>query len=323
MKNDAVWLDAQVVHADDIAEGVRRIEFAAATSLPAFDPGSHIAVRTTVAGGHAIRTYSCLPDAAPGQVAVGVKMHPNSRGGSRFMFTLKPGDAVRITTPENRFELSWRAPDHLLLAGGIGVTPIYGMALALAARGARLRMEYGGPCFEAMPFIEPLRAALGDRLVLHPQNQGGMIDLGRAIAGLAPEGELYICGPLPMLEAAKDAWARAGRSASRLRYEVFGDTGRFAEAPFSVRVAGYDRDVTVPSDRSLLDALADAGIPMIHDCRRGECGLCIVDVLEHQGEIDHRDVFLSDAEKREGSKLCACVSRIAGGSIVIDTGYRP
>lgn len=126
-----------------------------------------------------------------------------------------------------------------------------------------------------------------------------------------------------MLEAAKRAWAKAGRATSRFRYEVFGDTGRFTEAPFTVRVAGYDREVLVPSDRSLLDALDDAGIPMIHDCRRGECGLCAVDVLDHSGEIDHRDVFLSDNEKREGNRLCACVSRIAGGSALIDTGYRP
>ncbi|WP_029014916.1 PDR/VanB family oxidoreductase [Niveispirillum irakense] len=323
MKNDAIWLDANVTQIDDVAEGVRRIAFAAPQALPAFDPGSHIAIRAALAGGHAIRTYSCLPDAAPGEVAVAVKLHPNSRGGSRYMFSLKPGDTVRITTPENRFDLSWRAADYLLLAGGIGVTPIYGMALALAARGAALRMEYGGQSLGAMPFTAPLQAALGDRLALHPQDQGSMIDLDRAIAALSPQGELYICGPLPMLEAAKAAWARAGRPTSRFRYEVFGDTGRFTEAPFTVRVAGYDQAVTVAPDQSLLDALDDAGIPMIHDCRRGECGLCVVDVLDHDAPIDHRDVFLSDGEKQEGTRLCACVSRFSGGEAVIDTGYRP
>lgn len=323
MKNDAIWLDAKVTHADNVAEGVRRIAFATPNPLPAFDPGSHIAIRAAIAGGHALRTYSCLPDAAPGAVAVAVKLHPNSRGGSRYMFSLKPGDKVRLSTPQNRFDLSWRAPDYLLLAGGIGVTPIYGMALALAARGATLRMEYGGPSLSAMPFLAPLQAALGDRLALHPQDQGSMIDLDRAIAGLSPQGELYICGPLPMLEAAKAAWARAGRPSSRLRYEVFGDTGRFTEAPFTVRVAGYEKAVTVAPDQSLLDALEGAGIPLIHDCRRGECGLCAVDVLDHEGPIDHRDVFLSDAEKQEGNRLCACVSRFCGGEAVIDTGYRP
>lgn len=323
MKNDITWLDARVTRVDDIADGIRRFEFAAPMALPAFDPGSHIAIRVAIDDGHALRTYSCLPDAIPGQVAVAVKLHPNSRGGSRFMFTLKPGDTVRITTPENRFDLSWRAPEYLLMAGGIGVTPIYGMALALAARGAKLRMAYGGQSLGAMPFLEPLRVALGDNLSTHAQDQGAMVDMTGEIAKLPPDGELYICGPLPMLEAAKKAWAAAGRPISRLRFEVFGDTGRFAETPFQVSVKGYDLTVTVPPDRSLLDALMDAGVAMIHDCKRGECGLCAVEVMEHDHPIDHRDVFLGEEEKQEGKRMCACVSRIAGGRAVIDTGYRP
>lgn len=323
MKNDVTWLDARVTRVDDIAEGIRRVEFAAPVVLAAFDPGSHIAIRVAIENGHALRTYSCLPDAAPGHVAVAVKLHPHSRGGSRFMFTLKPGDAVRITTPENRFDLSWRATDYLLMAGGIGVTPIYGMALALKARGAKLRMAYGGQSLGAMPFLEPLRAALGDDLSIHPQDQGSMVDMAGEIAKLSPDGELYICGPLPMLEAAKKAWTAAGRPISRLRFEVFGDTGRFTETPFQVAVKGYDLTVTVPPDQSLLDALMEAGVAMIHDCKRGECGLCAVEVLDHDQPIDHRDVFLGEEEKHEGKRMCACVSRIAGGHAVIDTGYRP
>ena len=104
---------------------------------------------------------------------------------------------------------------------------------------------------------------------------------------------------------------------------MFGDTGRFAEAAFQVKVAGYDMDIIVPPDQSLLDALIGAGVAMIHDCRRGECGLCAVEVLESDSPLDHRDVFLNDAEKREGKRMCACVSRLPGGHVMIDTGYRP
>lgn len=323
MKNEAVWLDGEVVRVDDAADGVRRLEFAAATPLPAFDPGSHMQFRVGIGDGWATRSYSCLPDAAPGHAAVAVKLHPNSRGGSRFMFTLQPGDKIRLTTPDNRFELSWRARQYLLMAGGIGVTPIYGMALALAAKGATVRLAYGGPSLAAMPFLAPLRAALGDNLALYPQNEGAMIDLAAEIARLPADGELYICGPLPMLDATRQAWLAAGRELSRLRYEVFGDTGRFAEAPFQVKIAGYDLDLTVTPDQSLLDTLIGAGVAMIHDCRRGECGLCAVDVLDSDSPLDHRDVFLSDEEKREGKRMCACVSRLPGGCVTIDTGYRP
>lgn len=323
MKNEAVWLEGEVAAMEDVAEGVRRLEFAAACPFPLFDPGSHVQFRVGIGTGYATRSYSCLPDAAPGRVAVAVKLHPNSRGGSRFMSSLKVGDRLRMTTPDNRFELSWRAPHYLLMAGGIGITPIYGMALALAAKGAALQLAYGGAGLAAMPFIAPLRAALGDDLRLYPQDRGAMIDMAAEIATLPADGELYICGPLPMLDAARQAWQAAGRPLSRLRYEVFGDTGRFAETAFQVKVAGYDMDITVPPDQSLLDALIGAGVAMIHDCRRGECGLCAVEVLDRDGPLDHRDVFLDEAERREGKRLCACVSRLSGGHATIDTGYRP
>jgi ferredoxin len=126
-----------------------------------------------------------------------------------------------------------------------------------------------------------------------------------------------------MLEAAKEAWAAGGRPVSRLRYEVFGDSGAFAEAPFQVEVAHRNVLVEVRPDQSLLEALTGAGIDMVYDCQRGECGLCAVDVLATEAEIDHRDVFFSAAEKREGKRMCACVSRLAGGRAVIDVGYRP
>jgi vanillate O-demethylase ferredoxin subunit len=110
---------------------------------------------------------------------------------------------------------------------------------------------------------------------------------------------------------------------SRLRYEVFGNSGRFSEQPFEVEVASLGRVVNVRADQTMLDALMQAGVEMIYDCRRGECGLCAVDIDHADAEIDHRDVFFSQAERGENGAMCACVSRVCGGRIVIDTGYRP
>ena len=126
-----------------------------------------------------------------------------------------------------------------------------------------------------------------------------------------------------MLEAARTAWKAADRPVSRLRYEVFGDSGQFAELPFPVEVAQRNLAVEVRPDQTLLDALTEAGVEMISDYRRGECGLCAVDVLESDAAIDHRDVFFSAEQKHEGKRMCACVSRFAGGRAVIDLGYRP
>jgi ferredoxin-NADP reductase len=321
MRNRVEWRDARVAEIAQIAEDVRQITFAVDSAVPRFDPGSHSNFRVEIDGQVANRTYTVVP-APRGHIAVAVKLHPQSRGGSRFMWSLETGQAVRLTLPENRFELSWRAGHYLLLAGGIGITPIYGMAKALAARGASLRLVYAARSRGLMAFADELSGLLGDRLVLRDNSLGEHIDLAAEFAQVPDDAECYLCGPIGMLEAAKSAWAEAGRPVSRLRYEVFGDSGLFAEKSFTVDI--LNRDITVPvrSDQTLLDALLGAGVDMVYDCQRGECGLCAVKVLERDGEIDHRDVFFSAEEKAENHRMCACVSRLSEGRAVIDIGFR-
>lgn len=321
MRNRVEWRDARVADIRQIADDVRYIGFAVDGAVPRFDPGSHSNFQVDIDGEAANRTYTVVP-APAGQIGVAVKLHPQSRGGSRHMWSLDIGDRARLTLPENRFELSWRAPHYLLLAGGIGITPIYGMARALAARGASLRLVYAARSRGLMAFAAELEAMLGDRLSLVDNSEGRHIDLSAEFASLPPDAECYLCGPIGMLEAAKAAWVAAGRPVSRLRYEVFGDSGLFAERPFSVEVLNRGVTVDVRSDQTLLDALIGAGVEMIHDCRRGECGLCAVQVVEAHGRIDHRDVFFSAEEKAEGHRMCACVSRLTEGHARIDVGYR-
>lgn len=322
MRKSTEWRNARVISAEVVAEDVRMVEFEIDGILPPFDPGSHTNIAVAIDGKRAIRTYTCVPPSRPGRLAIATRLHPNSRGGSYFVWSLKVGDSIEVTLPENRFELSWRAPHYLLIAGGIGITPIYGMAKALAARGASLRMAYAGRSRSAMPFVWPLTDLLGDRLDLFVSDEGRPLDLRAEIDALPANGELYICGPLGMLDAAKDAWAKAGRPVSRLRYEVFGDNGKFAETPFTVTVANRDVEVTVRQDQTLLEALIEAGVDMIYDCERGECGLCAVKLLALDGAVDHRDVFFADEEKAANQHMCACVSRLRGGRAVIDVGYR-
>jgi vanillate O-demethylase ferredoxin subunit len=127
-----------------------------------------------------------------------------------------------------------------------------------------------------------------------------------------------------LLQATQQAWERAGRPSAALRFETFGSGGLKGAEPFWVQVAGMgERRFEVPADRSLLQVLAEHGVDAMADCERGECGLCALDVVSLQGEIDHRDVFLSSAEKAANHRLCACVSRVRGGGVVVDTGYRP
>lgn len=322
MRSKLEWRQARVAAICDVASDVRQIDFALDGFLPRFDPGSHVNFQTEIGGAPVTRTYSCVPTRHPGQIRVAVKLHEKSRGGSRFMWGLAPGDPITMSLPENRFELSWRAPYYLLFAGGIGITPIYGMALALKARGLPFRLVYGARSKALMAYANELAAQLGEAVLLRDGEKDEWIDMAGEIAALPENGELYVCGPIPMLNAVKSAWEDAGRPPGRLRYEVFGDSGAFAEEAFEVTVAGRDVTVAVRPDQSLLEALMATGVDMIYDCQRGECGLCAVDVVECTGEIDHRDVFFSAEEKEEGKRMCACVSRLASGNATIDVGYR-
>lgn len=321
MKGRQEWRNAVVTRAQAIADGIRLIEFSVEGELPPFEPGSHVSVEVTIEGSPAVRSYTCVSSDAH-HIRLAVKRHEHSRGGSRFMWTLVEGAKLRVTVPENRFALSWRASAYLLIAGGVGITPIYGMAKALCERGKPVRLVYAASTRGELAFADELSKLMGEGAEFYVSEEGRRIDLASEFSELPPDGEVYICGPLGMLNAAKAEWARTGRPSSRLRFEVFGDSGERPEAPFSVEIAGIGKRVEVASDQSLLDALNAAGVDMIWDCLRGECGLCAVDIVKLDGELDHRDVFFSDEEKREQRRMCACVSRLAGGSAVIDTGYR-
>jgi vanillate O-demethylase ferredoxin subunit len=202
------------------------------------------------------------------------------------------------------------------------------MAQRLGALGARrgvpVRMLYGARSAEELAYLPLLQKALGASGAGSVQAHTGSapIDFAAEIAALPRGGQLYTCGPVPMLEAVKRAWAAAGRPPADLRFETFGSSGRLPAQAFEVRIPRHALSIQVPADSSLLEALEAAGVQTLWDCRRGECGLCAMDVLSVDGEIDHRDVFLSEQEKREGRRICACVSR-AVGSITLDSAWRP
>ena len=141
MRSKQEWIRATVADIRLVTADTRQIEFALSGRVPRFEPGSHTNIRVRIGGGAATRTYTCLPS-PPDRIRVAVKRHAHSRGGSRFMWRLAVGDAIEVTVPENRFELTWRDRPCLLVAGGIGVTPIYGMALAMLGRTAEALVHF-------------------------------------------------------------------------------------------------------------------------------------------------------------------------------------
>ncbi len=316
------WDRARLRMARDLTHDIRLFEIEPEGRFAPPRPGSHIQVSVQVGGRPDVRSYSTVGPCTDGAYRIAVKRLADTRGGSAYLWNLAPGARLMVTPPRSHFELGLGRSEYLLVAGGIGITPVFGMALALADAGARFRLLYGVRTQRDLAFADELQARIGGRLELFVSENRRRIDLPAEIRQLAPGGEAYVCGPIGLLEAARHAWKDSGRPGASLRFETFGNSGRYAAERFTVKIPRLALTIEVPPSRTLLDALEGAGVDMIYDCRRGECGLCALPILGAEGVVDHRDVFFSDEEKAVNGKLCTCVSRVVGGAITLDTGDR-
>ncbi len=324
MRNPLQWHPAAVRAHRDLSPTVREFEIRPEGGVRPWTVGSHLNVLVMIEGRAETRSYSLVDLPGDAEVyRIAVKLAAPSRGGSRHLWSLETGAELNVGEPNNHFELPLTAKQYLLVAGGIGITPIVGMAQMLSERGADVRMLYAARSAAEFALKDVLDAALGDRLKTFADDADQRIAFADEIARLHPEALLLMCGPLPMLDAVRAAWAHLGRPPANLRFETFGNSGAVANEAFWVKLPRHGALLQVPADRTLLDVLNDAGIDTLFDCRRGECGLCAVDVVEAHGRIDHRDVFLSAHEKQANRRLCACVSRVSGGGLVLDSAYRP
>ncbi|QDF36280.1 PDR/VanB family oxidoreductase [Bradyrhizobium symbiodeficiens] len=316
------WIPATLVSTRDIAPGIRefliRPDQFDATAYPV---GSHINVSVTIDGLPETRSYSLVGEASSHGFKIAVRRADDSRGGSRYMWQLAPGARLDITQPASLLAVDWSRESYCLIAGGIGITPILGAAQALVRRGVDITLHYAMRSRAEAAYLDDLAGMLGDRLVVHASDEGQRLDLG-ALFALLRQGTLSLfCGPMRMLDAARHAWIGAGHPLPDLRYETFGSSGTLPTEPFRVRLKGSNVELEIPRERSMLDVLNASGHDVMYDCKRGECGLCAIDVVEVDGEIDHRDVFFSDHQKECNQKICACVSR-ARGTITVDTLLR-
>jgi ferredoxin-NADP reductase len=325
MNGDSHFAEGRVRTVTDIAVDVRMIEIEPAREIHPHPTGAHLDIVVVIEGLPDIRSYSLVGERPlDGAYRIAVKEIAESRGGSKYVRALEPGATVEVSEPQSHFELQYGRPEYLLVAGGIGITPLIGMAQALERHGQPFRFLYAARTREQMPFVTELMDLLGDRLELYVSSEGRRLDLGAELEKLDPDGEAYLCGPLRLRDAAQHTWREKGRRPDRLQFETFASGGRFAPQEFVVRLHDQgNRELTVRRNRTLLDSLTDNGVEIIWDCLRGECGLCAARVLDADGELDHRDVFLSEEQRREGATIVTCVSRAVGGAITLDTGFRP
>jgi ferredoxin-NADP reductase len=244
METTRHFAPGRVRAARDVASDVRMIEIEPERGARPYATGAHLDIAVVIDELPDIRSYSLVGERpVDGAYRIAVKDVPDSRGGSRFVRALEPGAAIEVSEPESHFELQYGRPEYLLVAGGIGITPLVGMAHALERHGRPFRLLYAARRREQLAFVDEL--------------------------------------------ADRD-----------------------------------DREVVVRRNRTMLDALNDSGVDMMWDCLRGECGLCAVHVLEVEGELDHRDVFLDEEQQAAGDTMLTCVSRAVGGAVSVDTGFR-
>jgi len=305
------WSTGRVVTSSPVAQDVRRITIARPPRGRAA-PGSHVDVRVPVGSTTDVRSYSVVEsDEDGGLLTISVLRVPQSRGGSAFMHGLAPGDELAVTQPLQNFPLRVGAPRYLLLAGGIGITAVAEMARVLHHVGADYTLVYVGRSRERMAYVVELAELHGERLVLHVDAEGTPLDVTGLVRSVDAQTELYMCGPIRLMDAVRRDWQDAGLPPANLRYETFGSSGWFEAEEFVARVPQQQVETTVRADETLLQALTRAGVDLMYDCRKGECGLCLLDVSWVEGTLDHRDVFLSAAQQARGRTISTCVSRVA------------
>lgn len=281
--------------------------------LPAWTPGAHVDLR--LPDGR-IRQYSLCGDPAErGRYDIAVKREDDGRGGSAWIHgNLRAGDIVHVSAPRNNFPLAENATRHVMVAGGIGVTPFLAMARHLAASGADFTLHCCARSELEAPLLGELRALCGGRLVPWLSAEGRRFNpavLGRS----EPGTHLYACGPQGLLDTVRAHAAGAGWADDRVHVEVFRPTPdlSFKPEPFEARLASTGEVLHVPADRSLLAVLRERGIAMPSSCETGVCGSCVCGYRD--GIVIHRDAFIPVRDRQD--RLAPCVSR-ARVSVTLD-----
>ena len=286
-------------------------------ALPAMQPGAHIDLHLP---NGLIRPYSLVN--GPGEtdhLVVGVKREPQSRGGSAAVHdSLREGDVLAISEPRNNFPLRRDAVKTILIAGGIGVTPLLAMAQVLANQGLSYEMHFFARSPAHLPFTDRLDG-LGEAVHRHiGLDPAATAEALRKIAeGPGPYQHVYLCGPGPMLSAAREILAESGWPEEAVHFEYFANDGVIdTSSSFEVALARSCVTLQVPAGKSILETLRETGLDMPSSCEQGACGTCQCSVIE--GTPDHQDVYLTPAEKAAGDKIMTCVSRAKSARLVLD-----
>lgn len=282
-------------------------------ALPSFTPGAHLSVQTPSG---AMRRYSLINDGeSPSEYVIAVKRELESRGGSASMHEqTEEGNTLNVAEPENEFPLV-EAPKYLLIAGGIGITPIYAMARHLERAGKPFAVIYCTRTADDTAYLDEITEALGDKVLVHHDNGDleQLYDFWDLFEEPGAE-HVYCCGPKPLMEEIEGVsghWPD-----NQIHFEDFKpvEAVRAEDKAFNVTVTNFDQTVRVPADRTILETLREAGFSKASSCESGTCGTCRCKLIE--GDVEHRDMVLTDEQRRE--YIMICVSRARSGDLTIE-----
>ncbi len=282
--------------------------------LPSWEPGAHIDV---VLGPDLERQYSLCGD--PGDRTswrIAVLREPDGRGGSRRLHDeIGVGAELVVRGPRNEFPLD-ASGRHLLIAGGIGITPLLPMVRELEAAGSDWRLVYGGRRTSSMAFLDEL-AAYGDRVTIWPEDENGLLDLAGLLGEPRPDTRVYCCGPGALIDAVEErcgGWPAGALHVERFRPRAGALDG--VATAFEVHLDASGITLTIGPDQTIADAVEAAGVDIMTSCREGTCGTCETTVLE--GVPDHRDSLLTEDEKAANDTMMICCSRSVSARLVLD-----
>ena len=290
------------------------------SELPLVAAGSHIDVPVRLHSGvMSTRRYSIASN--PGRrdaYEIAVLREEQSRGGSAAMHAyVQLGMTLFCGMPGNEFALHDDGRPAVLIAGGIGITPIKAMVEQLRSEGRGVGLHYAVRSLAEAPYLDTLRRKLGSSLHVYAAERKQRLDVSSLVAHSAPETVFYVCGPSRLIDAVHDAVRAAGLPADRVRSERFvAPNVLAADRPLTVTLHRSGRRIAVAAEQTILGAVEAAGLAAPSGCRAGNCGTCQVKVL--QGEPEHRDTALSDTEHNAAGLMCICVSRATSPELTLD-----
>lgn len=305
-----------------LTPSVRAFELRTAdgSPLPAVVAGAHLDLPVRLADGtDSTRSYSIA--SSPHRTdayEIAVQRESEGRGGSLAVHEdFRLGLRLNASMPRALFSLAETAHRAVLVAGGIGITPIKAMAHALVARGAAFELHYAVRSRAQAPFLGELVDAFGDRLKVHAKDEGQRLDVEALMLGLGEADHVYVCGPSRLIEAVSAAARQAAVSAARVHAEKFSaDRAKPGDREFVVHLVRSGKDLLVPKDRSILEVAEAQGVRVPASCRIGNCGTCATRVVA--GTPAHRDDVLTDAQKSDQRLMCICVSRADGDELTLE-----